>query len=141
MLLRFTAPDLLNTSLIDVATGKCAYDISTFLVEETDQPTKDSESPQWTACGSFAQTSCGPQMSPRSSETAASSSPAFVEHSHPEEPEEPMKFQSRKTKVTDAAGAVVADIHWRGRHPTITICNEKVGALAALFGSTSVPFQ
>jgi len=77
----------------------------------------------------------------KSSETMASSSPAFVKHSHPEEQDEPMSCQTRLTKITDAAGTVVTDIQWKGRHPTITICGEKVGALADLFGSTSVPFQ
>jgi hypothetical protein len=140
MLLRFTAPDMLNTSLIDVATGECAYDITTILVQETEQAVKNRESPRWAPSSSSAQTTHELHISPKSSETMASSSPAFVKQSRPEEPAEPMTHQLRKTTITDAAGTVVAVVQWKGRHPTITICDEKVGALADLFGSTSVPF-
>lgn len=139
MLFRFTASDILNTSLIDIATGECAYDISTILIEG---PAKESESPSSPASfGSSSQANCEPQMYSRSSQTMSSSGPGFVKESHSEESEESMECQTRKTTITDAMGTVVANIHWKGRHPTFSICGEKVGALADLFGSTSVPFE
>ncbi|RDB21487.1 hypothetical protein Hypma_011895 [Hypsizygus marmoreus] len=50
MLLRFTAPDMLNSALVDVSTGERAYDIVTVLLppkpeseQENDDPTRSSQ--------------------------------------------------------------------------------------------------
>lgn len=133
MLLRFTTPDILNTSLVDVGTGECAYDIVTTLSDDSET---SPESVHWPSSGSSAQTTREAQTTSKSSETMASASSVFPKQSRDEESEDPLR---RKTTITDTTGTVVAEIRWKGRRPSITICDEKVGALADLFGST-VPF-
>jgi len=123
----------LNTSLVDVATGECAYDVTTTLAEDSETPSP--ESLRWPSSGSSAQTTREAQTTSKSSATIASASSAFPKQSHDEE-SDPLR---RKTTITDATGTIVAEIQWKGRRPSITICDEKVGALADLFGST-VPF-
>ena len=133
MLLRFTTPDILNTSLVDVTTGECSYDITTTLAEDSKTT---PESLHWPSSRSSAQTTREVQPTSKSSETIASVSSAFPKQLLDEESKEPSR---RKTTITDATGTIVAEIQWKGRRPSITICDEKVGALADLFGST-VPF-
>jgi len=123
MLLKFTAADMLNNSLVDVATGDKAYDIVTVLMD----------SPE-----SFSSLSkARPQ--PVSSNAFASSSKS-VQHKQPSTSEDITSCERRRTKITDAVGNVVADIIWNGRRPDITIGDEKVGALTDLFGSSTVRF-
>ena len=45
MLLKFTAPDMLNTSLIDVATGERAYNIVTVLSPPVEKVAESPELP------------------------------------------------------------------------------------------------
>jgi len=140
MLLRFTAPDMLNTSLTDVTTGESAYDIVTVLVDEFEEELVKQEFLCLSHSASSGRTTCDPSTeSP--SPTMASSSPAFLKQSHPDEPEDPLRNERRRTTITNSSGTVVTEILWKGRHPTITICGEEVGALTDLFGSTTVRFM
>ncbi|KAF9532176.1 hypothetical protein CPB83DRAFT_847364 [Crepidotus variabilis] len=148
MLLKFTTLDLLNTSLADVSTGEHVYDIVTVVSKEpvAEEPTfvvhsstssSSVSSPATSACSSFSAPSSNTSPSP----TMTSSSPAFLKESSSEEEEEISPTEYRRTTVTDASGALAAEINWKGRHPTIFIHDEKVGALTDLFGSTTVRFM
>ncbi len=145
MLLKFTAPDMLNTSLTDVTTGESAYDIVTVLVNEFEEELLvKQESLCLAPSASSGRTTCDsslPSSLESPSPTMASSSPAFVKQSRPDEPEDPLRNERRKTTITNFSGPVVAEILWKGRHPTIIICDEQVGALTDLFGSTTVRFM
>ena len=128
MLLKFTAADMLNTSLVDVATGVKAYDIETVLIA----PPKVLEP--------FSSLSEARRLSLSSNAFASSSkSPAPIQHKQPSTSED-TGYKRRRTKITNAGGNIVADIIWNGRKPDITIGDEKVGALTDLFGSSTVRF-
>ncbi|KAF5331126.1 hypothetical protein D9619_005370 [Psilocybe cf. subviscida] len=123
MLYKFTASDMLNTALIDVATGERAYNILTVLAPSSAK----------------TETETGPVPS-----TSSSSSPSasFVnKKSSPPRSDDAKDTERRFTTVTNASGAVIASIHWHGRRPDIIIGKEKVGALTDLFGSSTVPFM
>ncbi|KAF8809066.1 hypothetical protein BYT27DRAFT_7241401 [Phlegmacium glaucopus] len=121
MLLKFTAADMLNTSLIDVATGDKAYDIVTVITAPTDIPESFS--------------------SPSNAFASSSKSPSPIQqHKEPSTPEDATRCERRRTKIRDAVGNIVADITWNGRRPDITIGDEKVGPLTDLFGSSTVRF-
>lgn len=124
MLLKFTATDMLNTSLVDVATGDKAYDIVTVMVGP----------------GSFSSSS---KTTPQSNAVASSSkSLSLVQHKQPSTLEDTScdPCERRRTKIRDTGGNVLADIVWNGRKPDITIGDEKIGALTDLFGSSTVRF-
>ena len=125
MLLKFTAADMFNTQLVNVATGDIAYDIETVLIIPTNIPESFSSS-----------TKTGSQ--PLSSNAFASSSKSVSPVQHPTL--EDTSYKRRRTKIKDTVGNVVADIIWNGRKPDITIGDEKVGALTDLFGSSTVRF-
>ena len=121
MLLKFTTADMLNTSLVDVATGVKAYDIETVLMvtpESLSSPSKAG------------------LLSLSSNAIASSSKSASpVPHMQPS-----MSGERRRTKISNAGGKVVADILWDGRKPDITIGDERIGPLTDLFGSSTVRF-
>ena len=127
MLLKFTAPDMLNTSLIDVTTGERAYNIVTVLSPPAE---KVAESPELPA-----------QASSSSHSASSSSSASFLKKSAPALSPEDLKGERRHTTITNASGDVLANISWNGRRPDITIADEKIGALTDLFGSTTVRFM
>lgn len=118
MLYKFTAPDMLNTALIDVATGERAYNILTVLAPSSAKTeTEAAPLPSTSSSSSFAKKKSSPEDSKET------------------------ELERRFTTVTNASGAVVATIQWHGRRPDITIGEEKVGALTDLFGSSTVPFM
>ncbi|KAF9036639.1 hypothetical protein BJ165DRAFT_1504836 [Panaeolus papilionaceus] len=120
MLLKFTAPDMLNASLLDVSTGTRAYDISTvFSSPEPPSPTSPSSS--------HPEASTSSSAPKKLADKPAADVPSDVIY--------------RKTTVRDGEGNVVAQMHWTGRRPSITIGDEKIGGLTDLFGSTTVPFM
>lgn len=134
MILKLTSTDLLNTSLLDVASGKCAYNIVTALCSdlETDAFDKPTVSSYRTS------------ESSESSSSNASNAPPFSplnEFNFPSDPPISEPTEHRITQISDGEGEVVAHISWRGRHPDIFICGAKVGGLTNLFGSTTVPFM
>ena len=139
MLLKFTTADMLNTSLIDVATGERAYNIVTVLsdFESTDSETVEIEASQIPSVLSASLASSSQSPTP----TMASSSPAFAKQSPAQETEELPTGESRRTTITDVSGNLVADIEWKGRRPTISLYDEKVGALTDLFGSSTIRFM
>lgn len=49
--------------------------------------------------------------------------------------------ECRHTSITDSSGNSIVSISWSGRHPDITILDEKIGGLTDLFGSTTVRFM
>ena len=113
MLLKFTAADMLNSSLVDVATGDKSYDIETVLMAAPE--------------------------SPKASPQLLSSSNAIASSSKSPSPVHPSKSR-RRTKIRNAGGNIVADITWDGRKPDITIGDEIIGPLTDLFGSSTVRF-
>jgi hypothetical protein len=129
MLFKFTAPDMLNTSLVDVATGERAYNIVTVLSAPT-APSEDVVHPS---------SPLGASSSERSLST--NSSATFLKKSAPAPNPVDLKGEQRQTTVTDAAGKVVANITWTGRRPNITIGDENIGPLTDLFGSSTVRFM
>lgn len=131
MLLKFTSPDMLNTTLVDVATDKCAYNIVT--VAES-IPSERTISPPNDSCTPLASTSN------IRSPTMVGSSPSFTKKQHPCD-SDPSSIDQRHTTITDASGTILAEVHWRGRRPTISLGEEKVGALTDLFGSSTVRFM
>ncbi|KAJ3517395.1 hypothetical protein NLJ89_g516 [Agrocybe chaxingu] len=137
MLLKFTSSDMLNTSLIDVATGERAYNIATAL-DSSEQITYE-QAPLSSISSSFSSPERAPSGESLTS-TVASSSPA-LQKKVSSEPEGTPKGDRRQTTVTDATGNVVAEITWNGRRPDITITDEKVGALTDLFGSSTIRFM
>ncbi|KAF9469340.1 hypothetical protein BDZ94DRAFT_1152278 [Collybia nuda] len=50
-------------------------------------------------------------------------------------------LECRHTRITDSCGNSLVSISWSGRHPDITILDEKIGGLTDLFGSTTVRFM
>ncbi|CAA7271469.1 unnamed protein product [Cyclocybe aegerita] len=137
MLLKFTSPDMLNTLLIDVATGERTYNITTVL-DSSEQTTHEQE-PLTSTSSSFSSPERAPSDESLTS-TVASSSPV-LQKKVSSKPEETPKGDRRQTTVTDATGNVVAEIAWNGRRPDITITDEKVGALTDLFGSSTIRFM
>lgn len=124
MLLKFTTTDMFNTSLINVATGERAYEITTVLV-----PSKSVKA--------------APPPEPFSSSKTAIVSEGFCPiKEYPAVPEKKeTKVIHRQTQIRDASGLVAVDVHWKGRHPHITIYDEEVGGLNDLFGTSSVRFM
>lgn len=122
MLLKFTSTDMFNTSLVDVATGKCAYEITT------------------------VSTPCKPErpLPPAlfsSSKTTAVSENSLPAKQYPivrEKSEKDITY--RRTQIRDASGNLAADVQWEGRHPHITIDGEEIGGLNDLFGTSTVRF-
>ncbi|KAF8163571.1 hypothetical protein B0H34DRAFT_857025 [Crassisporium funariophilum] len=129
MLLKFTAPDMLNTSLVDVATGSRAYDIVTVLL------------PNPTSTELLASSSKSVSSPVFASSSRLSSSFGKRPVSPPVEESDATSTERRQTKITDATGNVVAEVIWKGRRPDITIGDEKIGALTDLFGSSTVRFM
>lgn len=127
MLLKFTAPDMLNTSLVDVATGERAYNIVTALSPPVEQAEESPEAPE--------------QASSYSHSVSSSSSASFLKKSAPAMSPDELKGERRQTTITNASGDILANISWNGRRPDITIADEKVGALTDLFGSSTVRFM
>jgi hypothetical protein len=111
MLLRFTTADLLNTTLIDVASSDRAYSIAT--VEEGVEIWSDA------------------QLKQSSSSSSSWSSGDFSTT--------PRKC--RRTTITDSSGYLIASLIWNGRHPDITVGKEHIGGLTNLFGSSTVRFM
>jgi len=124
MLLKFTTPDMLNTTLLDVARGDRAYEITTVV-----EPVELAPIPAFTTSSEDES----------SSSKSASSSRAKKPRSYSQW-EDKANVERRKTTITDASGCMVATILWKGRRPEIVIRDEKVGALTDLFGSSSVRF-
>ena len=130
MLLRFSSTDILNTSLLDVATGQRAYEIITETVEPSEASSSKSTLFSPTA-------SIDPLPSFDGSETAASVQRPGPSWTHSDE-----DFEGRQTRIVDASGNGVVNVRWKdGRPNSITIDNEKVGGLNDLFGSSAVPFM
>ena len=127
MLLKFTAADMFNTSLVDVATGDKAYNIVTVPVAPT------TDVPE-----SFSSSSNARPSSNAFASSSKSLSPVQQKQLHTSE--DAMNGGNRRTKIRDGVGNVVADIIWNGRRPDITIGDEKIGALTDLFGSSTVRF-
>ncbi|KAH9483906.1 hypothetical protein JR316_0003384 [Psilocybe cubensis] len=128
MLLKFTSPDMLNSTLVDVNTGKCAYNIVTILVSTTVLPEEQIRS---------SDTSSNPR-----SPTMVGSSPSFLKKRAPSSSSEILPdVVERRTSITAPTGKVLAEIAWQGCRPTISIHGEKVGGLTDLFGSTTVRFM
>ncbi|KXN91393.1 hypothetical protein AN958_00655 [Leucoagaricus sp. SymC.cos] len=124
MLLKFTATDMFNTSFVNVASGERAYDITTISVPSQPRTTKPPPEPL------------------SSSQTAAPSEefvPAKEYHTIPEPTEQ--NVSCRQTQIKDASGRLVADVHWEGRHPHITIDGEEIGGLNDFFGTSSIRFM
>ncbi|KAJ3564806.1 hypothetical protein NP233_g8053 [Leucocoprinus birnbaumii] len=125
MLLKFTTTDMFNTLLINVTSGERAYEISTVSVSSPlSEKTK-------------------PLPEPLSSSKTAADSEEFCpakEYNASSESLDP-SVSYRHTEIKDAAGTVVADVQWEGRHPHITIDGRKVGGLNDLFGTSSVRFM
>jgi hypothetical protein len=145
MLFKFTTPDMLNTSLIDVVTGNLSYEIATCIVavpvNEVQQRESIKEESICLAPSVVAfRPPCNGPSSSKSSLTTKACSVAVVKQSHWEEPGT-SPSEARRTTIKDTTGTVVADIVWNGRRPSITICGEKVGGLTDLFGSTTVRFM
>ncbi len=143
MLFKFTTPDMLNTSLIDVVTGNLSYGIATVAVpvDEVQQCESIKEESICLAPSVVAfQPPCNGPSSSKSSLTTKACSVAVVKQSHWEE-SGTSPSEARRTTIKDPTGTVVADIVWNGRRPSITICDEKVGGLTDLFGSTTVRFM
>ncbi|TFK30185.1 hypothetical protein FA15DRAFT_663567 [Coprinopsis marcescibilis] len=129
MLLRFTSPDMLNTSLVDVSTGERAYDITTELLPQSSESSPTTSVP-------FSGTD-SVLLSP-SEDFASTSSNVWRQ---PEPVESFENADLRRTQISDASGNVLVDVSWKGRRPDITICDEKIGGLADLFGSSAVRFM
>lgn len=127
MLFKLAGPDMLNTTLIDVASGARAYNIVTVLSPIPEKPEK------------VYKALALPSLSSHTS--ASSSTSLFLKKSAPALSPEELKGEQRQTTIADVSGSVVAHITWNGRHPDITIGDEKVGALTDLFGSTTVRFM
>lgn len=128
MLLKFTAADMFNTRLVDVATGDIAYDIETVLMISPDVPESFPSSPK-----------AGSQALSSNAFASSSKSASPLQHKQHSTSED-TSYKRRRTKIKDTVGNVVADIIWNGRKPDITIGDEKVGALTDLFGSSTVRF-
>jgi hypothetical protein len=133
MLLKFTAPDMLNTSLIDVSTSERAYDIVTMLLPPMEIPEEQKPS--------VASSTLPPPSIASSSKCVSNASSSPKQPLPPPEPQCDPNAEWRHTTITDAAGDVVASVTWNGRRPTIIIGDEKVGALTDLFGSSTVRFM
>jgi hypothetical protein len=122
MLLKFTSTDMFNTSLVNVATGKCAYEITT------------------------VSTPCQPERLPppplfSSSNTTSASEDSDAAKRYPAAREKPKRdVPHRRTQIRDGSGHLAADVQWEGRHPHITIDGEEIGGLNDLFGSSTVRF-
>ena len=114
---------MLNTSLIDVATGVKAYDIETVPMFALEPLSPESSS------------KAGLQSLSLNAIASSSKSSSHVPHMQPSR-----SGERRRTKVSNAGGNVVADIIWDGRKPNITIGDEKIGSLTDLFGSSTVRF-
>ncbi|KAF8643901.1 hypothetical protein AX16_008917 [Volvariella volvacea WC 439] len=118
MLLRFSNPDMLSSSLIDVATGVRAYDIATVRQDCLSSPESSLSMPPIT---SSSASSSLPEKDPR--------------------PLPPSDAERHTTIISDALGIVRARITWIGRQPDITIGDNHIGGLSRLFGSSTVRFM
>ncbi|PFH54123.1 hypothetical protein AMATHDRAFT_52935 [Amanita thiersii Skay4041] len=119
MLLRFTTADMLNTALLDITTGQQAYTISTVLETGLLDGIEPIESPS---------TYASVASSSNSSENDTPPSPSFSR-------------RRRRTTIKDQSQKPIASLVWNGRHPEITIGEERVGGLTDLFGSNTVRFM
>ncbi|KAF9014071.1 hypothetical protein BDQ17DRAFT_1342013 [Cyathus striatus] len=122
MLLKFTAADMLNTSLIDVTTGERAYEIVTIMI-----PSEAAESLLATSGSEISSPPSPVDAVPPTSQYASTSKSA--------------EQARRRTQILDPSGNILVDIIWNGRQPSITIGDEKVGALTDLFGSSTIRFM
>ncbi|PPQ93258.1 hypothetical protein CVT25_015256 [Psilocybe cyanescens] len=130
MLLKFSSADMLNTTLLDIATGQCAYHIVTIPISAPVLPEEQ------TSLSDIASSS-----NPRSP-TVVGSSPSFLKKRSPSFSSDTFQsVEDRRTTITGATGTTLAEVSWKGRRPTISIDGEKVGALTDLFGSTTVRFM
>lgn len=125
MLLKFTTTDMLNTGLIDVASGERAYEIVT--VTQAGLAVECSSSDAANSSSFTSSSSVLAEVSPLKEQDPSLALPTLPER--------------RLTTITDASGQTVAQLSWTGRHPQITISDEKVGGLTDLFGSNTVRFM
>lgn len=122
MLLKFTTTDMFNTSLVNVATGERAYDITTVPIASMPEKIAKSREPS------------------SSSQTMAVSFSPIKEYPTLSKEREDGVIR-RRTQIRDASGHVAVDVRWEGRHPHISIDGTEVGGLNDLFGTSSVRFM
>ncbi|RXW19627.1 hypothetical protein EST38_g6223 [Candolleomyces aberdarensis] len=125
---------MLNTSLIDVATGERAFEITTELLPELARTPSPAGSEVFSGTSSVVLTPSAPSSSTSSVHWARQQRDS--QSSNPKECPD-----LRRTRISDPSGKTLVDVMWKGRHPSITICGEKIGALTALFGSSSIRFM
>ncbi|KAG2020151.1 hypothetical protein CC2G_005519 [Coprinopsis cinerea AmutBmut pab1-1] len=133
MLLRFTSLDMLNTSLVDVATGDRAYEITTEVLPDCDA--SSSSSIPFSGTASVLVTP---------SEDFSSTASAHWKHpqpAHVSSADSAEDTERRRTQISDGSGNVLVDVQWKGRRPDIAICDEKIGGLTELFGSSTIRFM
>ncbi|TEB25932.1 hypothetical protein FA13DRAFT_1692721 [Coprinellus micaceus] len=133
MLLRFTTVDMLNTSLIDVATGERAFEIVTEQLDETPRTPSPSSSQEFSPTSSV--------VLDKSMPTPSTSSVHWAQQPDSYSMKAKPCPDRRHTTITDASGKVLVDVDWKGRRPDITICGEKIGGLTELFGSSTIRFM
>lgn len=121
MILKFTTMDMLNASLVDVATGERVYDITTHFQTIKPEATPDFHESE------------APSSSSGSSSTPPSSKPPPQDVSSPSD--------LRRTFINSpSTGQTLAEIGWSGRRPLdIVIKDEKI-TLPYLFGSSTIRF-
>ncbi|KAF8891297.1 hypothetical protein BD779DRAFT_1514472 [Infundibulicybe gibba] len=126
MLLKFTAVDMFNTTLVDIETGEQAFQITTSLLPPPVISLETTEEDE--------------NSSLSSSYSTSSISSSWLSKKC-RSPPPPPDAEYRHTNITDASGISIATISWTGRQPDISIGDEKVGALNNLFGSSTVRFM
>ncbi|THU84923.1 hypothetical protein K435DRAFT_869809 [Dendrothele bispora CBS 962.96] len=146
MLLRLTSSDMLNTSLVDVITGKTMYTIVTSIVDIQDTPESlpgaaspfGIISPSLVLTDRLETTSVHlPSSRPSSPSTRVSPTPEKLQLN--DAPPTLSSIQVRKTEIQASdSGTLLADIRWNGRRPDIMLMNQHVGPLTALFDITTV---
>ncbi|KAF5315515.1 hypothetical protein D9611_004966 [Ephemerocybe angulata] len=136
MLLRFTSPDMLNSALVDVASGERAFEVTTELLADLPTPSP-SGSEVFSPLSSVAQNDSEPSPSTSSVHWAAHQQQPVPSTSQ----SKPCGPDLRRTRISSSSGEVLVDVMWKGRHPEITICGERIGGLTDLFGSSSIRFM
>ncbi|KAK2466717.1 hypothetical protein APHAL10511_000975 [Amanita phalloides] len=53
----------------------------------------------------------------------------------------PSPPKCRRTSIKDSSGQLVASLIWNGRHPDITIGDQRIGGLTSLFGTSTIRFM
>lgn len=120
MILKFTTADMLNTDLVDAATGAPTYSIITAV-----------------------------DLTANDGEEDATLSPPHADDKHALVSENdnlssylpPPPPPARRTWVYDASGKVQLEIGWNGRRPEeFILAGKKIGGLSNLFGTSTVQF-